>query len=170
MRNRNWRMEYNTPSEVWNDAIPLGNGRLGAMVYGNTSIERIQLNEDSLWYGDFVDRNNLATKEKLPLIQQKVLAGEMQEAEYLISQYLIGAPHTMRHYEPLGELDIALNQQTPFTLGWITNSDDATDYHASLDLMTGVYTLTHTQGGVHYTRQMFISYPSQVLCIRIKVP
>lgn len=100
MRDRTWKMEYNSPAEVWNDAIPLGNGRLGAMVYGQACVERIQLNEDSLWYGDFTDRNNRATKEKLPLIQQKVLAGEMQEAEDLIAQYLVGAPNTMRHYEP----------------------------------------------------------------------
>lgn len=168
MRDRTWKMEYNSPAEVWNDAIPLGNGRLGAMVYGQACIERIQLNEDSLWYGDFTDRNNRATKEKLPLIQQKVLAGEMQEAEDLIAQYLVGAPNTMRHYEPLGELDIALNQHTPFIQGWIPNSDDAKDYHSSLDLMTGVYTLNHTQGNVRYTRQMFISYPARVLCLRIR--
>ena len=51
-------MEYDTPAEVWEEALPMGNGRLGAMVYGHTAVERIQLNEDSLWYGEFVNRNN----------------------------------------------------------------------------------------------------------------
>ena len=161
-------MEYDSPAEVWEEAVPLGNGRLGAMVYGQTCVERIQLNEDSLWYGEFVDRNNIATKDVLPQIQECVLAGRMQEAEDLIAQYLVGAPNTMRHYEPLGELDIAINQHTPFIQGWIPNSDDADDYHSSLDLMTGVYTLTHTQNGVTYTREMFISHPAQVLCIRVR--
>ncbi|MBQ7839243.1 MAG: glycoside hydrolase family 95 protein [Lachnospiraceae bacterium] len=167
MNRQNWRMEYTSPAEVWNDAVPMGNGRLGAMVYGHASAERIQLNEDSLWYGGFVDRNNRVTKEKLPLIRKKVLAGEMQEAEDLIAQYMTGAPNTMRHYEPLGELDIALNQHTPFIQGWIPNSDDAANYHSCLDLMTGIYTLTHMQRSIHFTRQMFISYPAQVLCLRI---
>ncbi len=167
MRTRTWTMEYDTPADVWEEALPLGNGRLGAMVYGHTAIERIQLNEDSLWYGEFVNRNNPTVKEILPRIQEKILSGQMQEAEDLIAQYMVGAPNTMRHYEPLGELDIALNQHTPFIQGWIPNSEDSADYHSCLDLMTGVYTLTHRQNGIHYTRQMFISHPAQVLCIRI---
>lgn len=162
-----WRMEYTSPAEEWDDAIPMGNGRLGAMVYGHTAIDRIQLNEDSLWYGEFVDRNNLATKDKLPLMREHVLAGRMQEAEDLIAQYVMGAPNTMRHYEPLGELDIALNCHTPFIQSWIPNSDGAEDYRSSLDLMTGVYTVTHRQDGVTYKREMFISHPAQVLCVRI---
>ena len=164
---REWKMEYDTPADVWNDAIPLGNGRLGAMVYGHTGIERIQVNEDSLWYGEFIDRNNRATKDALPKIQQKILEGNMRDAEDLIAQYMVGAPNTMRHYEPLGELDIALNQHTPFIQSWIPNSDGAEAYKASLDLMTGVYTITHKQKGVTYKREMFISYPAQILCIRL---
>lgn len=160
-------MKYDRAAERWNDATPLGNGRLGAMVYGNTGIERIQLNEDSLWYGNFVDRNNLATKEKLKEIQKNVLEGKLQEAEDLIAQYMVGAPVSMRHYEPLGELDIALNQHTPFINGWITNSDDAEDYVSELNLMTGIHTVRHKQNGAAYTREMFVSYPAQVLCIRI---
>lgn len=167
MKQKEWRMEYTSPAEEWDEAVPMGNGRLGAMVYGQTAVERIQLNEDSLWYGEFVDRNNLATLEKLPQIREHVLNGRMQEAEDLIAQYVTGAPNTMRHYEPLGELDIALNQHTPFIQSWIPNSDGAKDYHSSLDLMTGVYTLTHMQDGVTYKREMFISKPAQVLCLRI---
>ena len=167
MRKRTWTMEYDSPVDVWEEAVPLGNGRLGAMVYGHTAVERIQLNEDSLWYGEFVNRNNPALQKVLPLIREKVLAGQMQEAEDLIAQYIVGAPNTMRHYEPLGELDIALNQHTPFIQSWTPDSSGAEGYHSSLDLMTGVYTLTHSQNGVNYTRQMFISHPAQVLCIRI---
>ncbi|MCI8286609.1 MAG: glycoside hydrolase family 95 protein [Lachnospiraceae bacterium] len=168
MKERTWTMEYDTPAEVWEEALPMGNGRLGAMVYGHTAVERIQLNEDSLWYGEFVNRNNPATKETLPLIREKVLSGQMREAEDLIAQYMVGAPNTMRHYEPLGELDIALNQHTPFIQSWIPNSDGARKYHSCLNLMTGIYTLTHCQSGVTYTREMFVSHPAQVLCIRIR--
>jgi alpha-L-fucosidase 2 len=167
MISREYCLSYQQAAERWNDALPMGNGRLGAMVYGQAGIDRIQLNEDSLWYGKFIDRNNLATREKLPLIQQKVLEGKMQEAEDLIVQYMIGAPSTMRHYEPLGELDIALNQHTPFVMGWIPNSDGCENYHAELDMMRGIQTVTHHQNGVNYTREMFVSYPDQVMCIRI---
>ena len=160
-------LRYDAPAERWNDAMPLGNGRLGAMVYGQTGIDRIQLNEDSLWYGGFIDRNNRATADKLPLIQQKVLEGDIQGAEDLIVQYMIGAPSTMRHYEPLGELGIALNQHTPFVLGWLPHSHGASDYRSELDMMTGVQTITHVQDGVHYKKEVFISAPAGVMCVRI---
>jgi alpha-L-fucosidase 2 len=161
-------MTYDKPAEKWNDAIPLGNGRLGAMVYGYTGAERIQLNEDSLWYGGFIDRNNRAAKDKLERIQKHVFDGEIREAETLITQYLCGAPVSMRHYETLGELNIALNRHTPFAMGWMPDAHAAEAYRSSLDLMTGIHTITHEENGVAYEREMFISYPAQVLCLRIK--
>ncbi len=160
-------MRYRKAADVWNDALPMGNGRLGAMVYGHAGIDRIQLNEDSLFYGKFIDRNNRATLSKLPEIQQKILNGKIAEAEDLIIQYMIGAPMTMRHYESLGELDIAIGQHTPFKMGWLPNSDEAESYDCQLDLMHGIHTLTFTQDGVTYTRRMFVSYPDQVLAVQI---
>lgn len=162
-----YRMRYDRAAEKWNDAIPMGNGRLGAMVYGYTGSERIQLNEDSLWYGGFIDRNNPAAKEKLDEIRRLIFEGNVRDAETLIIQYLSGAPTSMRHYEPLGELDIALNQHTPFACNWFPNSAGAEDYAAELDLLTGVQTITHRQDGVSYRREMFISYPGQCLCLKL---
>ena len=168
MPKQEWKMEYDSPALVWDDALPLGNGRLGAMVYGHTGIERIQLNEDSLWSSGPMERNNRASLGMLPTIQKKVLEGKMQEAEDLISQYMFAAPYSMPRYECLGELDLALNQHTPFTSSWTPHSLDIDSYKGSLDLMKGVYTLTHSQDGVTYTREMFISYPAQVLCLRLR--
>ena len=102
-------LRYNSPADAWRDAMPLGNGRLGAMVYGHTDIERIQLNDDSLWYGTFIDRNNSSLRDKLPEIRRLILAGDIYHAEELIMQYMAGTPGTMRHYTLLGELNIALN-------------------------------------------------------------
>ncbi|MCL2058705.1 MAG: glycoside hydrolase family 95 protein [Oscillospiraceae bacterium] len=167
MSKRNYCMTYDKPAEVWNDAVPMGNGRLGAMVYGNTGAERIQLNEDSLWYGGPMDRNNRASKAKLDQIRKHVFAGEIREAETLIAQYLCGSPTSMRMYEPLGELNIALNRHTPFVHGWMPDSVDMEDYSSSLDLMTGVHTIAHKEKGVAYKREMFISYPAQVMCIKL---
>lgn len=68
-----FHLRYSNQADRWFDALPLGNGRLGAMVYGHTSIERVQLNDDSLWYGSFADRNNPSLKEKLPEIRSLIL-------------------------------------------------------------------------------------------------
>ena len=65
-----FHLYYKNQANSWFDALPLGNGRLGAMVYGHTNVERIQLNDDSLWYGTFIDRNNPSLKEKLPEIRR----------------------------------------------------------------------------------------------------
>lgn len=115
------------------------------------------------------ERNNRCSLGMLPTIQKKVLEGKMQEAEDLISQYMFAAPYSMPRYECLGELDLALNQHTPFISSWTPHSLDIDSYKGSLDLMKGVYTLTHSQDGVTYTREMFISYPAQVLCLRAAV-
>lgn len=161
-----FHLRYHQAADAWREALPLGNGRLGAMVYGHTGIERIQLNDDSLWYGTFHDRNNPALKDKLPEIRKLVRSGDIYHAEELILQYMVGAPYCMRHYSHLGELDIALNRHLPFAYGWLPDSDGAQDYSCDLDLMSGVLTVRHTQEGVSYRRVMFTSHPDQVLCIR----
>ncbi len=162
-----YHLNYNTPSDIWRDSLPLGNGRLGAMVYGHAAIDRIQLNDDSLWYGTFHDRNNPALKEKLPEIRSLVLAGEIKKAEELIMQYMVGAPYCMRHYSHLGELDIALNRHLPFSYGWTPTSEGTDSYSCDLDLMSGVLEICHAQDGANYKRQMFISHPDQVMCLKI---
>lgn len=163
-----FHLRYNTPADVWHDAMPLGNGRLGAMVYGHTGIERIQLNDDSLWYGTFMDRNNPSLKEKLPEIRRLVLSGDIYHAEELIMQYMAGTPGCMRHYSPLGTLNLALNRHLPFLIGWLPDSIGAEEYTSDLDLMTGILHIGHTQDGVHYDREMFISHPARVMCLRLK--
>lgn len=162
-----FHLRYNTPADAWHDAMPLGNGSLGAMVYGHTGIERIQLNDDSLWYGTFMNRNNPSLKEKLPEIRRLVLSGDIYHAEELIMQYMAGTPGCMRHYSPLGTLNLALNRHLPFLIGWLPDSGGAEDYSSDLDLMTGVLKITHTQDGVGYEREMFISHPAKVMCIRL---
>ena len=162
-----FHLRYGSPADIWNDALPLGNGRLGAMVYGHACVERIQLNDDSLWYGTFKDRNNSSLKEWLPEIRRLVFSGDIFHAEELILQHMVGTPYCMRHYAPLGELDIGLNRHLPFAFGWTPTSDEASDYSSDLDLMTGVLTIDHTERGIHFRREMFISRPVQVMCIRV---
>ena len=162
------QMRYLRPADAWCDALPLGNGRLGAMVYGHTRVERIQLNEDSLWYGKAMDRDNPRLKDALPEIRRQVFAGNIRQAEDLIQRYMLGAPYSMRHYESLGELDIGVNCLSPFSAGWAPNSEGAADYEQILDLNQGVHRMAWTENGVRFTRECFISHPDQTLCIRYR--
>ena len=162
------QMRYTRPADAWCDALPLGNGRLGAMVYGHTRVERIQLNEDSLWYGKAMDRDNPRLKDALPEMRRRVFAGEIREAEDLIQRYMLGAPYSMRHYESLGELDIGVNCLSPFSAGWAPNNEGAKDYEQALDLYQGVHRMRWTEGNTHFTRECFISHPDRVLCIRYR--
>ncbi|HSK68217.1 MAG TPA: glycoside hydrolase family 95 protein, partial [Candidatus Limnocylindria bacterium] len=145
-----------------------GNGRLGAMVYGHTGVERIQLNDDSLWSGGPMERDNPALKDKLPEIRRLVFGGDMYHAEEMLLQYMAGTPSGMRHYSPLGTLDLALNRHLPFSFGWLPDSGGCETYQRELDLSTGVLRVAHTQDGVAYEREMFISHPAGVLCLRLR--
>src|SRR5690606_35740522 len=101
MRNKLW---YRNPAEVWEEALPVGNGRLGAMVFGRVDREHIQLNEDSLWYGGPQDRLNPDAPKYLPKIRELLFNGQIKEAERLAILALTGMPETQRHYVPLGDL------------------------------------------------------------------
>lgn len=162
-----FHLRYSSPADCWNDSIPLGNGKIGAMVYGHTGVERIQLNDDSLWSGTLMDRNNPSLKEKLPEIQRLVLAGDIFHAEEMILQHMAGTPGCMRHYSPLGTLNLALNRHLPFAIGWLPDSSESASYTSDLDLMTGVLNISHRQEGIVYNREMFISHPDNVLCLRL---
>lgn len=166
LEGKEYIMDYQQAADTWCDALPLGNGRLGAMIYGHTRVDRIQLNEDSLWYGKAMDRNNPRLKDALADIRRHVFAGEIRKAEDLIQRYMLGAPYSMRHYESLGELDIGVNKLSPFSAGWFPNSEGAEHYTQTLDLMRGIHTMSWTQEGVSFTRECFISCPDQVLCLR----
>ena len=151
----------------WEDAIPVGNGYLGAMVYGHTSRDRIQLNEDSLWNGQGFDRINPKALEHLPEIRKLVLARKFKEAEELMFSYMISSPPSMTNYSTLGEIDLALNQEAAFPMGWFPESD-CEKYSSELDLMKGILNITHEEKGVTYRREVFASYKRRVLCIHFE--
>ena len=103
------KLWYKKPANLyygWNEALPIGNGRLGAMVFGGVQRERIQLNEDSVWYGGPRDRNNPDALENLPKIRELIKSGKISEAERLAAIALSGVPEGQRHYEPLGDVFI----------------------------------------------------------------
>lgn len=95
-------LHYTQPSKLWSEALPVGNGRLGAMVYGRTTTELLQLNEDSVWYGGPQDRTPRDAYRNLPLLRQLIREGRHAEAEELVRNAFFASPASMRHYEPLG--------------------------------------------------------------------
>ena len=113
---------YNSPASVWEEALPLGNGRMGAMVYGGAVNEHIQLNEESIWYGGKMDRDNPDTLRNLPKIRQLLLDGEISKAERLMRLTMSGCPESAHPYQTLGDLYIDFNIE-----GCLLYTSDAAD-------------------------------------------
>lgn len=152
------RLWYKKPAGDWNEALPIGNGRLGAMVFGRMEKETIQLNEDTVWYGGPRNRNNPDAKPNLPKIRELILAGRLKEAQELSALALTGLPEKQRHYVPLGDL----------LLQFTNHGQDAADsYCRELDLDAGLAKVTYQMEGVWYTREIFSSFPDQAIIIRL---
>jgi alpha-L-fucosidase 2 len=162
------KLQYRRPANLWTEALPVGNGRLGAMVFGGVETERIQLNEDTLWSGYPKDGNNPRAKEELPNIRRRIFEGRYTEAdqlakrmmgpytEYQLAKRMMG-PYT-ESYLPLGNLYIK------FQHGGVSRH-----YQRSLDLGLGVATIQYQIGEAMYTREVFASYPDDVLVVHLSV-
>ena len=148
---------FNTLASDWNEALPLGNGRLGAMVYGTPYTDCICLNEDSVWYGGPQDRNNKSAKEYLPKIRELIFEDRIKEAQDLCALALSGTPESQRHYEPLGNLYLLFDGE----------NTEITHYHRWLDIADAVARVTYQKDGVNYTRQYITSYPKGIMAIRL---
>ena len=150
-------IEFNKPASNWNEALPVGNGKLGGMIFGNPYIERIQLNEDSVWFGGKQDRINPSAYEKLPEIRKMIFEGRISEAEELCSFALSGTPEEQRHYECLGNLYIEfMGKETEYS-----------EYERSLDISKAVATTEFLLKGVRYKREVITSYPKNIMAIHL---
>ncbi|KIC95727.1 glycoside hydrolase [Flavihumibacter solisilvae] len=150
------KLWYTHAAGTWNEALPVGNGRLGAMVFGRVDNERIQLNEESLWAGKNINVNNPEAKAHIREIQQLVLNGHNQKAFDLGEKYLVNTPPGFRSYQSLGDCIIDFGEQ-----------GEAHDYRNELDLETGIVTTTYSINGVLFSRQVFASAPRNCIIIRI---
>ena len=139
--------------------MPLGNGRLGMMVFGRISTERLQLNEDSVWYGGPVDRNNPDALKYLPEIRRLIFAGEIQKAERLALLTLAGIPESQRPYQPLGDLWLHFDGHE--------KDEKIENYCRELDLNTATARVSYTCNNVTFHRELFASAPDRVLVIRL---
>jgi len=146
---------YRRSAKVWEEALPLGNGHLGAMVFGGVRDERIQMNDNTLWDGYSLDPNDPRGAAALPEVQRLLFEGKNNEAVKLASQTMMGRPSGVKPYQSLGEVWI----ETP-----VTSTDS---YVRSLDLATGVARVAYTAGGVKYTREVFASAVDDVVVVRM---
>jgi alpha-L-fucosidase 2 len=153
-RGRALTLWYRRPAAKWVEALPIGNGRLGAMVFGGVGLERLALNEDTLWSGGPKTWDNPAARAALPRIRELIAAGRYVEADR-VSKEMMG-PYT-QSYLPLGELLLT------FEHGDVVRSG----YRRELDLRTGVAATRYGVGGVTYTRDVIASHPDQVIAMRL---
>jgi alpha-L-fucosidase 2 len=148
---------FEQPAAAWPDALPVGNGRLGAMVFGNPAHERLQLNEETVWDGERRDRNN-PQAGRTPEVRALLMAGKVHEAEALAGQVMMGVPVRLPVYQTLGDL-------------WLDFEDvpsEVSGYRLELDLDRAIVTTSFTAGEARWTREVFSSAPRNVIVARIE--
>ena len=146
---------FQNPTTNWNEALPVGNGKVGAMIFGGIDEEHLQLNEDSLWDGYLRDTTNPKAILALPRIRQQLFDGHNAEATELAKD-LLGIPERIKSYQTLGNLRLSFS--TP---------GETSDYRRALDLETGIATVTYRIGETRFTRQIFASAPHNLIVIRL---
>lgn len=151
-----WCLWYAQPAQEWTEALPVGNGRLGAMVFGRTGDERIQLNEETVWEGYARDTTNPKALEVLPEVRRLLFEGKNAEATTL-AENMMGEPQRIKSYQTLG--DLVLSFAPP---------GQTAGYRRSLNLDSGVASTRYTVDGVTYTRDVFASAPHNVIVVRIE--
>jgi len=147
---------YTHPADKWENALPVGNGRLGAMVFGKTDEEQIQINEDTYWSGGPYSTTVKGGAKALPQIRQLIFDGKLTEAHRLFGKNLMGYPVEQMKYQSLGNVMLKLDATGPVT-----------NYRNELDLDTAVATTSYTRGGVTFRREVFVTPVDQVIVIRL---
>jgi alpha-L-fucosidase 2 len=150
------KLWYDSPATQWTQALPIGNGRIGAMVFGGTAEDRYQLNEDSLWCGGPHDYAHEGAAQYLPQIRQLLFEGKQKEAQQLATERFMSVPLGQMPYQPFGDLKLTF-----------PGHEKVEGYRRELDLDTAIATTTYRVNGVTYTRQALASWPDQVIVIRI---
>ncbi len=145
---------YAHPAKNWFEALPIGNGRFGGMVYGGTNREHIQLNEDTLWSGEPRETVRYDAERYLGPVRELIFSKKYAEAEQMIEQYM-GGPD-IETFLPLGDLELIYDEE-----------GEISDYCRELDLEAGVVRVRYNQNGAVYTREVFVSAVDQVMAIRL---
>ena len=137
---------YDRPAGRWLEAMPMGNGMVGAMVFGGVGRERIALNESTFWSGRPEDYDNPEARDHFPQIRALVQAGRFREAEQMVDRHFLGRPSAQQAYQPLGDLLLSFD-----------DAGGGDDYRRELDMETGIATIRHRSGDAVVTREVFVS-------------
>jgi alpha-L-fucosidase 2 len=156
--NREYVLWYDTPATEWTEALPVGNGRLGGMLFGNPAVERLQLNEESLWGGINVPNNNPGALENLPRIRKLILDGRIPEAFELADRHLSGIPGKTRSYQTLGDIYFQ----------FLDTISELKNYRRELDLETGIARVSFERGGGKVEYEVYSSAPDDIMVISMK--
>ncbi|WP_127124559.1 glycoside hydrolase family 95 protein [Pseudoflavitalea rhizosphaerae] len=151
------KLWYNHPAgQTWENALPVGNGRMGAMVYGNVSRETIQLNEHTVWSGSPNRNDNPAALEALPEIRKLIFEGKQKEAEKLADKAIISKGSHGQMFQPVGSLQLLFEGHESYA-----------DYYRELDIENAVTKTSYTSGDVLYTREVLASLAHPVVVVRL---
>lgn len=151
------KLWYNKPAgKVWENALPIGNGRQGAMVYGNIDTETVQLNEHTVWSGSPNRNDNDEALASLPEMRKLIFEGRQKEAETLANKTIISKTSHGQMFEPVGSLRLAFKGQ-----------ENVSDYYRDLDIARAVATTTYKAGGITYTREAIASFPDRVVVLHL---
>ena len=148
------KLWYSHPAQHWLEALPIGNSHIGAMVYGGTDIEEIQLNEETFWSGSPYENNSSESLEQLPEVRRLIFEGKEFEAAKLLDRYFVKGPHGMR-YLPMGSLKMNFGHK------------NVSNYRRELNLGDATVTTSYTNNGVKYKRTVFASLADNVIVVRL---
>jgi alpha-L-fucosidase 2 len=155
--NKSSELWFASAATRWMEALPLGNGRIGAMVYGGSATERLDLTESTAWSGAPSDNNiNPTALENLPHIRQLMFDGKFAEGGELCKQHLLGRPNSFGTHLPMASLELTFDGATP-----------PQNYRRSLSLDEAIASVDYTNGGLRYHREFFSSNPADILVARI---
>lgn len=151
-----WRLWYDRPAANWEEALPIGNGRIGAMVFGGTAAERLQLNEETLWTGAPNTNANPDARNAIPFIRELIFSGRYREAQKLVDEKVISKTNHGMVYQPIGDFNIVF-----------PGHESAENYYRELDIASAVTRTCYTVEGVEYLRETFASFTDQVIVMRL---
>ena len=151
-----WMLWYRRPATEWVEALPVGNGRLGAMVFGGVDVERVQFNEDTIWTGQPQDYQHHGAADYLPEVRGLLFEGKQAKAEELAAEHFMSVPLRQEYYQPFGDLILTFPEH-----------EEAHDYRRELDIDSAVARVRYRVGDTTYEREIIASFPDQVVAVRI---
>ncbi|MBN2591937.1 MAG: glycoside hydrolase family 95 protein [Sedimentisphaerales bacterium] len=154
------KLWYHAPAQEWTQALPVGNGRLGAMIFGGVKNENIQFNEDTLWTGGPHEYQHAGAAAYLPIVRKLLFEGKQREAEDLAAEHMMSVPLRQEKYQPFG--NVLLHFPRLFEL-----QEECSQYRRQLDMDTGSVKISYQIADANFTREVFASAPDQVLVIRL---